>query len=246
MRCFLMIWFLLFLLNKPLWANEEGQFTIGAASITTSNIYSGASNTARVLPDLKYSRGEFAVGLKEGVSYKLNSIQSTPITLSVVPRFKPYDSGDSINLTGMSRGHTVNFGVESKVKIQDAGSVNIRIYKELTNEHNGTNIDFAYSKFIMNDVVPLSVSIGSKWYSSSLSRYDFGVYDNEAKAGRAAYNPGAVLIPFVGISSFYKFSGSLSLFGSMSSQFLPSKLTDSPIVSKANKTTVAIGLSYSL
>jgi outer membrane protein len=246
MRFFLMSCFILFLLNKPVWANDEGQFTIGAASMRTSNIYSGASNTARVLPYLKYSKGAFAVGLKEGVSYKLNSMQSTPITLSVIPRFKPYDSGDSINLIGMSRGHTVNFGVESKIKIQDASSLNIKIYKEVTNKHNGTNIDFAYSKFFMNDVVPFSVSIGSKWYSSGLSRYDFGVYDKEAKAGRAAYNPGAALVPYVGISSFYKFSDSLSLLGSMSSQFLPTKLTVSPIVNKTNKTTVAIGLSYSL
>lgn len=104
----------------------------------------------------------------------------------------------------------------------------------------------AYSEFIMTDVVPFSVSIGSKWCSSSLSRYDFGVYDNEAKACRAAYNPGAVLLPYVRISSFHKLSDSLCLFGSISSQFLPSKLTDNPIVSKSNKTTVAIGLSYSL
>jgi outer membrane scaffolding protein for murein synthesis (MipA/OmpV family) len=144
-------------------------------------------------------------------------MQSTPITLSVIPRFEPYDGGESINLTGMSRRHTVNFGVESKIKIQDASSLNIKIYKEVTNKHNGTNIDFAYSKFFMNDVVPFSVSKGSKWYSSGLSRYNFGVYDKEAKAGRAAYNPGAALVPYVGISSFYKFSDSLSLLGSMSS-----------------------------
>ena len=169
--------------------------------------------------------------------------QDNTITLSVVPRFKPYDVSDSANLAGMSRGHTIDFGIRSKIKVHDGGKLDIRLYKELTDKHRGTQIDLAYSRFFMNDAVPFSFSIGSKWYSSGLSKYDFGVYDNEAKAGRAAYNPGAVLTPYVGISSFYKFSDSLSLFGSMSSQFLPSKLTDSPIVKKTNKTTVAIGLS---
>ena len=182
MRFFLMSWFILSLLSKPLWASEEGQLKIGAASKTSSNIYAGASNETRFLPDLKYSKGAFAVGFKEGVSYQLSLLRDNRITVSVVPRFKPYDSSDSVSLAGMSRGHTV----------------------------------------------------------------DFGVYDNEVKAGRAAYNPGAALVPYVGISSFYKFSDSLSLYGSVSSQFLPSKLTDSPIVSDSNKTMAAIGLSYSL
>jgi outer membrane scaffolding protein for murein synthesis (MipA/OmpV family) len=57
MRFFLMSWFILSLLSKPLWASEEGQLTIGAASITSSNIYAGASNETRALPDLKYSKG---------------------------------------------------------------------------------------------------------------------------------------------------------------------------------------------
>ena len=246
MRFFLMSWFILSLLSKPLWASEEGQLTIGAASITSSNIYAGASNETRVLPDLKYSKGAFAVGFKEGVSYQLSPSQDNRIIVSVVPHFKPYDSSDSVSLAGMSRRHTVDFGIKSSVKIHDGGSLGIQLLKELTNKHSGTQIDLAYSKFIMNDVAPFSVSIGSKWYSSGLSRYNFGVYDNEVKAGRAAYNPGAALVPYVGISSFYKFSDSLSLYGSVSSQFLPSKLTDSPIVSESNKTTAAIGLSYSL
>ncbi len=66
MRFFLMSWFILSLLSKPLWASEEGQLTIGAASITSSNIYAGASNETRALPDLKYSTGAFLVGFKEG------------------------------------------------------------------------------------------------------------------------------------------------------------------------------------
>jgi len=66
MRFFLMSWFILSLLSKPLWASEEGQLTIGAASITSSNIYAGASNETRALPDLKYSKGAFESVSKKG------------------------------------------------------------------------------------------------------------------------------------------------------------------------------------
>jgi outer membrane scaffolding protein for murein synthesis (MipA/OmpV family) len=41
--------------------SEEGQLTIGAASITSSNIYAGASNETRALPDLKYSKGDLCL-----------------------------------------------------------------------------------------------------------------------------------------------------------------------------------------
>jgi len=246
MRFFLMSWFILSLLSKPSWASEEGQLTIGAAIITSSNIYAGASNETRALPDLKYSKGAFVVGFKEGVSYQLSPLQENSITVSVVPRFKPYDGSDSVSLAGMNRGHTVDFGIKSRVKIHDGGSLGIQLFKELTNKHSGTQIDLAYSKFIMNDVAPFSVSIGSKWYSSGLSRYNFGVYDAEVRAGRPSYNPGNALVPYVGLSSFYKLPNGIGLFGNISSQFMPSKLKDSPIVRKSNKTSIAIGLSYSL
>lgn len=237
---------MLSLLNQPGWASDEGQLTLGVAGVSASNIYAGASSTTRILPDLKYSKGVFAIGLKEGVSYQLSQKQDNTITLSVVPRFKPYDASDSANLVGMSRRHTIDLGISSIVKVHDSGKLSIQLFKELTDKHRGTQIDLAYSRFFMNDAVPFSFSIGSRWYSGGLSRYDYGVYDNEAIAGRAAYNPGAALVPYVGISSFYKFSDSLNLFGSISSQFLPSKLTDSPIISGSHKTTAAIGLSYSL
>jgi outer membrane scaffolding protein for murein synthesis (MipA/OmpV family) len=66
------------------------------------------------------------------------------------------------------------------------------------------------------------------------------------RAGRPSYNPGAALVPYVGLSSFYKLPSGIGLFGSISSQFMPSKLKDSPIVSKSNKTSIVIGLSHSL
>ena len=117
-----MSWFILSLLSKPSWASEEGQLTIGVASITSSNIYAGASNETRALPDLKYSTGAFLVGFKEGASYQLSPLQENSITVSVVPRFKPYDGSDSVSLAGMNRGHTVDFGIKSRVKIHDGGS----------------------------------------------------------------------------------------------------------------------------
>ena len=110
MRFFLMSWFILSLLSKPLWASEEGQLTIGAASITSSNIYAGASNETRALPDLKYSKGAFVVGFKEGVSYQLSPLQENSITVSVVPRFKPYDDSDSVSLAGMNRAFQMVLG----------------------------------------------------------------------------------------------------------------------------------------
>ena len=82
-----MSWFILSRMSKPLWASEEGQLTIGVASITSSNIYAGASNETRVLPGLKYSKGAFLVAFKEGASYQLSPLQEIIITVSVVPRF---------------------------------------------------------------------------------------------------------------------------------------------------------------
>ena len=69
MRILTMSCFVIFLLSKAVWASDKGQFTFGIAGMNSSNIYAGASNKTRVLPDLRYSKGTFAIGLKEGVTY---------------------------------------------------------------------------------------------------------------------------------------------------------------------------------
>ena len=115
----------------------------------------------------------------------------------------------------MNRGHTVDFDIKSRVTVHDGGTLGIQLFKELTNKDNGTHIDLAYSNFIMDDVAPFSVSVGSKWYSSGLSRYNFGFYDKEVRAGRPSHNPGVALVPYVGLSSFYKLRSGIGLYGNI-------------------------------
>ena len=56
------------LFGQTAWASDEGQYVIGAAGLSASSIYTGASNTTKAVPDINHTKGSFAVGFREGVS----------------------------------------------------------------------------------------------------------------------------------------------------------------------------------
>jgi outer membrane protein len=232
------------LFGQTAWASDEGHFVIGAAGLSSSSIYTGASNTTKAVPDINYTKGSFAVGFREGVSYQISPSNESSIKLNLVPRFKPFDGDDSTSLANMSRKNTIDIGIKGRFEKKDLGSLKIEIFKELTDKHEGSLIDVSFGKFLMNDILPVSAALGSKWYSSERSKYYFGVYDSEGTADRAAYSPGAVLMPYLSVSTFYKLSESLRAFGSVSIELLPSKVKESPIVRGSNKFSFIVGLSH--
>lgn len=232
------------LFSQTAWANDEGQFVIGAAVLSASSIYTGVSNTTKAVPDINYKKGSFAVGFRDGVSYQISPSNESSIKLNLVPRFKPFDSDDSTSLANMSRKNTIDIGIKSRFQIKDVASLKIELFKELTDKHEGSLFDVSIGKFFMNDILPVSAALGSKWHSSERSNYHFGVYDSETAAGRSAYSPGAALIPYLSVSTFYNFSESLRAFGSVSMELLPSKVKDSPIVKGSNKYSFLVGLSH--
>ncbi|MEM9793061.1 MAG: MipA/OmpV family protein [Pseudomonadota bacterium] len=72
----------------------------------------------------------------------------------------------------------------------------------------------------------------------------WGVRGSEALAGRPAYDPDGVLIPFVAATAFYPVSDRISVTLGARAQFLPDEVTDSPIVDEDQVYSGFLGIGY--
>ena len=84
-----------------------------------------------------------------------------------------------------------------------------------------------------------------KWQSDDMIDYYYGVRAGEALPGRPAYRGEAAVIPDVSLLVQRKLGPRWTLFARASHPWLPSEVTDSPIVGDDNPTSLFIGLGWS-
>ena len=226
------------------WAEDSGKFSVGIAYINGSSIYSNTKNSRTIMPSLSYHTDKIIINVQNGFTYKIISDQSTKFNVSLAPNFKPYNSNDSNDLIGMERNMYVDGLVSVSRELSRGLSAKIGVGTELTGRFNGSTANMSLSQFIPINSVPFIFSLGSKWYDQKRANYLYGVYSTEATGSRANYELNSIFIPYISINTFYRISENTNFFAGLNANFLSSDITNSPIVSKKNKMSVIMGLTY--
>ena len=229
---------------SAIYAEEESSFSSGLVYISSEPVYSNADPISRVMPLLSYDGENVSVSFQEGVSYQILNGSASSFTISIAPKFKPYDSGDSVNLNGMNRKMYFDGSVAGIYTISRGLTAKFKYSKEFTNEFNGDAADLSLSQFIPVAGIPVIVTAGSKWYNRKRSEYLYGVYSAETTSLRSQYAPGSVFVHYLGLNAFYKITDSIGLFSNITVNFLPVAVKNSPIVSDKNTLSFILGLGY--
>ncbi len=88
-------------------------------------------------------------------------------------------------------------------------------------------------------------ALGAYWASARYNDYYYGVRGNEArKSGLGAYDAGAGLSPYLGLTVSYSVSERWDVFCSGEVTFLPRELRDSPMVGGSRTQSVTTGIMY--
>jgi MipA family protein len=226
------------------YAKEEANFSTGLIYISSGTVYSNAGSKSRVMPSLSYERENISVGFREGISYKILNGSASSFTISVTPKFKPYDSSDSVDLSGLKRNMYFDGSASASYTINRGLTAKFKYSMELMNEFNGNSANLSLSQFIPVAGIPVIVRAGSKWYDSNRSEYLYGVYSAETTSLRPRYAPGNVFVPYLDLNTFYKITESISVFANISANFLPAVVKNSPIVIDKNAISFILGLGY--
>jgi outer membrane protein len=226
-------------------AQEKAQVSIGLAYIGSDSIYANVPFKSAVMPAISYMSDTLNISFQQGAAYKFINDETLAISAAIIPRFRPYKSTDSADLSGMTRDMYFDGALNVSYKISRGLSTQFKLGTELTNKFNGNFLDLSLSQFIPMAGQPIILKAGATWYSSARANYLYGVNASEANGQRTEYVPQSVLLPYISVNKIYSLTKQTSLFANVDIKFLPSKVVDSPIINGNTSVSSVVGLNYS-
>jgi len=226
-------------------ANDNSSFDIGLVSVNGGSIYEGAKSTSAVMPSISFESDILSVSVQEGLEYQLSNDGALKLTGAILPNFRPYKSTNSASLAGMTRKMYFDASVTAAFTLARGLDAKLSMATELSNQFNGNAIDASISQFVPVMGQPIIFGAGLKYQDASRANYLYGVKASEATGQRAQYDTGSATSTYLSVSTFHSFTQQVSLFVSANASFLPSNVSNSPIVSKKRTVSSVIGLSYS-
>ncbi len=222
---------------------EASEISIGPAVVVTGKPYKGMDATVYPIPFIMYRNGRFFVsGATAG--YRMLAGEGWALDGIGKWRFDGYDPDDSDDLKGMDeRRMTADLGGTFSA-FGDWGTFKVTALKDALSEYDGEEISVSYSRTLQEDKLGITPFVGLAWLSSNLTDYYYGVRSGEVRAGRPAYNAGADLNWFAGLSASYKLDEKWSLFAGFTYELLGDEITDSPIVDDDYKISILAGAMY--
>ncbi|WP_417844606.1 MipA/OmpV family protein [Thalassospira sp.] len=217
---------------------------IGAMGEVSTSIYrDGDDWKPGGLPLIAYDAERLHVGI-DGL--RVTAWKNDRFSVSAIGsvRMSPFDSGDGPYLAGMEdRDTAFEAGAEFTAKA-GAGEIKASHLFDVSDAHDGQEIDVSYSQPTQVQAVTLVWGGGVTWQSEDLTDYMAGVRRNEVRSDRAYYKPDAAFIPHLDLMASYPLYDSLVLIGKTGIQYLPDAYTDSPIVDEDYILSLSFGAVY--
>lgn len=246
----------------------DGRVIGGIGVGITTQPYAAADNETRFVPipliSYQSERFEFVGKTLEAQLYETSGLPLNLAFSTVADwRFQSYDADDSPQLTGMDdRDGTLEVG--GRVKTDALGvQLSGTVLADALSRHGGYEIT-GQASFELSSWRPLSVrpNVGVRYQSSNLADYYYGVDPEEAASpivctavvgndcpdsvlfDRPAYETGDALLPFVGVTARQALSRKVIVVGSVSYEFFPDEIADSPIVEDSGRLFSFVGIAY--
>lgn len=222
---------------------RQDGWSIGLLTAYATNPYIGEDTELVPYPLITYRNGPFAAGTF-GITYDFVQSDALRLTAGVTPRFIGLLSTDASELDGIDRELTADFQLTAAYAFSEALETELTYRKEITGEHDGQSLDWQIGYTAVVGDMFLNATVGASWQSEDLANYVWGVAPSEGRAGRAAYDVGDVVIPFVEASALLPLSDHWTMIAALRADMLEGAITNSPIIDRDELVSVTIGLEY--
>lgn len=250
---------LLLLLHAPWIAMAEDnpapdRWAIGAGAALIASPYAGEGERVRPFPLVFYNGERFFL---RGISGGMHLYQTSKLTVDAVvsARLDGFDISDLGSAELAANGAASSLlsdrddGVDLGARVtyrSTLGSFTLEGSRDVAGTSHGVELSLDYGYSWQLGQTSLTASAGSSWLSSDLTHYYYGILDEEVSRGVAAYAPGSVFVPHVGVTVTHALGESKwQLLGSVDYQFLPDALQASPLIDRDRNGSgrVVLGLS---
>ena len=210
---------------------NRGRLGVGAGVIGRSSPYVGSDTTVlQPIPAITYI-GERLQWLGPNVQYSLVGTGRWRLAASASYRIGVYEEDDSLALAGLGdRSSTLMAGLGFRFEIPGGVNLLLGYEHDVLDKIGGGAATARLSKSFQAGWLRFAPQLQVNWLSADLTDYDFGVSPDAATPTRPAYNTGSSVSYEAGITSFIELTEDWRIVLSLSAEFLPDEIVDSPIV----------------
>ena len=210
---------------------NRGRLGVGPGVIGRSSPYAGSDTTVlQPIPAITYN-GERLQWLGPNVRYGLVGTGRWRLAASASYRIGAYEEDDSPALAGLGdRSSTLMAGLGFRYEIPGGVNLLLRYEHDVLDRVGGGAATARLSKGFQAGWLRVAPLLQVNWLSADLTNYDFGVSPDTVTPTRPAYNTGSSISYEAGITSFIELTENWRIVLSLSAEFLPDEIVDSPIV----------------
>lgn len=225
---------------------EQPRWTVGALVLDRDAPYRQLDDGLLAVPLVRFE-GERAYlrGLRGGV--RLVSSDTYELAAFGQARLDGYESKDSPFLTGMAdRRASLDLGLASTWTSQTFGALELSVAADVLDRSGGVEVAAGWTGLVRAGSWTFLPGASVKWQDASLLDYYYGVRGSEAIVGRPAYAADSAVTPEVSVLATRPLGERWNLFARVGHAWLPSEITNSPIVDGSGSTSVLLGIGYAL
>jgi outer membrane protein len=226
---------------------QQQGWSVGPLLLVVDQPYRGKSSRSMVVPAIGYEgKTVFLRGLRFGVHLKSKPQITTDFL--VQPRFAGFKASDIAAIPNLEdRRDSMDAGLDMRVALTGASAIRITVLADVLGRSNGQELDLRYGYLYRHGRARVTPWFGGRWLSGNLADYYYGTLSSEVSAGAPPYQPGAVVLPQVGVSIFTPLGRSKwTVFTLLAASFFPNRLSDSPLLDGDTATIIIAGISYHL
>lgn len=219
---------------------EGSQWGLGIAVMSEISPYRDVDDKTEVWPLLTFENRWVRL-FGPGIELKLGT--SGPLSFGLTANYARdgYEANDSPVLAGMAeRKASVWLGARVGLR-SDIAEVTAEWSADGASHSKGQQFKLgAEHRFALGDF-GLTPRLSATWQDRKYVQYYYGVAENEARAGRAAYTPGSAINTEIGLRLDYRLAPQQILFADLGVNVLDSRIKNSPLVDRSSLPEVRAG-----
>jgi MipA family protein len=215
-------------------------WSIGLGVVSIAPVYEGESNKVIPFPLIGYEGERFYL---RGTTLGYRLIQNEGFTLSthLSASFNSIEADDfgrkELAARGINRDllEDRDLGADAGITASmetSAGIFEADVRTDITNTSGGYQASLDYQFPLPLGKVIVTPGVGVTQYSSKAANYYYGTLSEEIRRGVVDYKPGSVTVPHASVTAVLPFASKWMFISNVNVEFLPSKITDSPLVDK--------------
>ena len=219
-------------------------WTLGVLAIERNAPYRQLDEGLLVVPLVRFEGERFYLrGLRGGVVLAENDGFAFGAFAQV--RGDGYKADDSPFLAGMDdRDFSLDLGLAASWRVERVGQFEVSLATDMLDRSGGQEAAVSWTGLVRAGGWRLLPGVSVAWQSEDMVDYYYGVRPGEALVGRPAYSPGSAIIPEVSLLATHPVGERWEFFARAGHAWLPSEITNSPLVDQDGRTTLMVGLGY--